>query len=108
MTTAVDLSSFELFRQGAEAKLYRGLFLGVPAVAKVRFSKAYRHPLLDRQLTRERTRGEARAMVKCKTLGVRTPTLLLADIETDTIVMEMMDGVTCRDFINALTNNENK
>ncbi len=58
----VDLSpggNFALFKQGAEARLYRGHFLGgLDAVAKERFAKRYRHPQLDQQLVRDRIKGE--------------------------------------------------
>ncbi len=55
-----DLKSFTPLRQGAEARLYVGTFLGLPAVAKERFHKSYRHPELDRRITRERLKAEAR------------------------------------------------
>lgn len=96
----VDIGSFELYRQGAEAKLYTGTFLGRPAMVKERFSKKYRHPELDAQLTRDRLKGEVRSLVRCKTIGVRTPDVYLADQETSVIVMERLtEHMTCRDFI---------
>ena len=55
-----------MFKQGAEARLYTGTFLGREVVVKERFSKKYRHPALDTQLTRDRHRAEARALVKCR------------------------------------------
>ena len=38
----VDVSKFELIRQGAEARLYTGTFLGQDVIVKERFSKKYR------------------------------------------------------------------
>jgi len=99
----MDLENFELFKQGAEARLYVGDFLGQSAIAKQRFSKKYRHPDLDKQLTKDRHKAEVRAIMKCKALGVRTPVLYLADSETSTIIMENVKNcATARDFINDL------
>ena len=57
-------------RQGAEAKLYRGYFYGRPCYSKERFSKGYRHPTLDKNLTFQRLKAELRAMNRCRTLGM--------------------------------------
>ena len=38
----VDLDKFSLVKQGAEARLYTGHFLGQEVVVKERFSKKYR------------------------------------------------------------------
>lgn len=84
----VDTDQFAVFKQGAEARLYTGTFLGREVVVKERFSKKYRHPALDTQLTRDRHRAEARALVKCRQVGVRCPAMLLCDQVTSTIVME--------------------
>ena len=86
----MDLTSWHLFKQGAEAKLYTGTFLGQDVVAKERFSKKYRsedhklldrclmcdhvlfrHPALDSLLTKDRHKAEVRALLKCKQIGVR-------------------------------------
>lgn len=81
--------------------MYVGSFLDQAAVVKQRFSKKYRHPSLDLQLTKDRHRAEVRAVLKCKSIGVRTPVLYLADNATNTIIMEnIQDSVTAKDFIN--------
>lgn len=91
------LSDFELLRQGAEARIYHGNYLGQKAIIKERFSKKYRHPDLDTKLTKERVKAEARALIKCKKIGVRTPTLYLADEEY--LIMEYLQCPTARDYI---------
>lgn len=97
----MNLSEFSLYKQGAEAKLYTGSFLGQQVIVKERFSKKYRHPDLDVKLTNDRHKAEARALVKCKQIGVLVPTLYLCDNQTHILVMQhMTDGVTARDFIN--------
>ena len=96
----VDLEKFAMIKQGAEARLYTGSFLGQEAVVKERFSKKYRHPDLDTQLTRDRHKAEARALLKCKQVGVRAPTMYLCDNHTNTIVMEnIVTGVTAKLYI---------
>jgi TP53 regulating kinase-like protein len=91
----MDLSDFELLRQGAEAKLHLGTFLGRKAIVKERFCKKYRHPDLDARLNKERLKAEARALIRCKSIGVKTPTLYLADT-SGYLVMEYLDCPTAR------------
>lgn len=62
-------SNFKLIKQGAEAKLYKGIYLGRPTIVKERFKKSYRHVDLDNRLTKERMKSEARAILKCKAAG---------------------------------------
>jgi len=96
----IDLTNYELFKQGAEAKLYLGDYLGQRAVIKERFAKKYRLPELDVRLTRERLRAEARSLVKCKTLGIKTP--ILYHVNQNCIVMEYLDFPTARDYIKTI------
>ena len=85
-------AGFSLLAQGAEARLYRGKFLGRPAIAKQRFVKRYRQPELDSRLGRERHRAEARALLRCKQVGVAVPAMLLCDTVSQTIVLEEVAG----------------
>jgi len=104
----MDLSNYNLIKQGAEAKLYTGKFLGQEVYVKERFSKKYRHPTLDTQLTKDRHRAEVRALMKCKQIGVKVPTMYLADNVTTTIVLEkILDSMTARDFINNMLSQNN-
>lgn len=91
---------FELIKQGAEAKLYAGTYLGKPTVIKERFSKSYRHPLLDASLTKERTKSEAKAILKCLLCSIRTPTIYLVDYDKGRIYMEHVQiSVTVKEYI---------
>lgn len=96
----IDLANYELFKQGAEAKLYLGEYLGQRAVIKERFPKKYRLPELDVRLTRERLRAEARSLVKCKTLGIKTP--ILYHVDQSCIVMEYLEFPTAKDYIKTI------
>lgn len=99
---------WQMDKQGAEARLYTGTFLGQEVVAKERFSKKYRHPTLDAQLTKDRHKAEARALAKCKQIGVCVPTMYLCDNTTTTIIMQnMVNSVTARDFINNMLEEKN-
>lgn len=73
----------ELLTQGAEAHLYKTISLdpSIPAALKVRPSKPYRHPILDRRLTRQRIIQEARCLTKLVREGVSVPAVLALDWE---------------------------
>lgn len=47
-----------------------------PIIVKERFSKKYRHPSLDISLTKNRTKGEARSLIRCLKAGVACPNVL--------------------------------
>ncbi len=78
--------------RGAEASLYPLDWFGVPALAKVREPKPYRHPSLDARLRATRTINEARAMAAALRAGVPVPTLLHVDPHTATLVMARLRG----------------
>ncbi|XP_015588536.1 EKC/KEOPS complex subunit TP53RK [Cephus cinctus] len=88
------MHGFELLAQGAEARLYRGTYLGRSTLVKERFLKKYRHPHLDVQLTKDRIKNEARAIVRAKAAGVPTPTLYLIDFDRRCIFMEYIKNST--------------
>jgi TP53 regulating kinase and related kinases len=66
---------------------------------KERFSKTYRHPVLDKQLTQRRVSQEARCLFRCKKAGIDTPALYLVDPEAATIYMERILGRILKDII---------
>ncbi|GIJ88027.1 serine/threonine-protein kinase bud32 [Aspergillus pseudoviridinutans] len=97
----------QLLTQGAEAHLYKTVFLSpsTPAALKVRPSKPYRHPILDRRLTRQRILQEARCLVKLVREGVNVPAVLALDWEGQTgekefggawLMMEWIEGLVLR------------
>ncbi|XP_012283163.1 TP53-regulating kinase [Orussus abietinus] len=100
---------FELIAQGAEARLYKGSYLGRQALLKERFVKKYRHPDLDKTLTKERIKAEARAIVRAKAAGVVTPAIFLVDFERRCIFMEYIENsVTLKNYIeNYVTGKDN-
>jgi TP53 regulating kinase-like protein len=48
----------------------------VKVIVKERFPKKYRHPALDVSLTKSRTKGEARSLIRCKRAEVACPNVL--------------------------------
>jgi TP53 regulating kinase-like protein len=84
--------------QGAEALVYKTTFLTshTPAVVKYRPPKPYRHPTLDKRLTKQRLLAEARSLVRCRKEGVRVPGVLGADWDEGWLVLEYVGGKTVR------------
>lgn len=63
------LAEAQMIKQGAEARVYRGRFLGRSVIIKERFPKLYRHPSVDEKLTRRRTAQEVRSILRCRRAG---------------------------------------
>jgi len=59
----------------------------------------YRHPTLNKKLTRQRLGMEVKGMMKARKLGIRTPTVLLVDTETNSIIMDRVEGITVKDWL---------
>lgn len=96
-----------LLTQGAEAHLYKTTFLtpSTPAALKIRPAKPYRHPILDKRLTRQRVLQEARCLVKLVREGINVPGVLAVDWEAQGeedgrvaawLLMEWIDGLVVR------------
>lgn len=94
-------SPLELITQGAEALLYRTTFLSPsqPAALKIRPAKPWRHPILDRRLTRQRVLAEARVLLKCAKEGVAVPALLGASWDEGWVAMEWVAGRTVKEGV---------
>mmetsp|Transcript_11545 Transcript_11545/g.36508 ORF Transcript_11545/g.36508 Transcript_11545/m.36508 type:complete len:229 (-) Transcript_11545:1382-2068(-) len=88
-----------LLKQGAEGRLFRATFLQRRAVVKQRFSKKYRHPVLDLKINKHRLNGEVRSMAKARKMGVVTPALLHVDHEEGCVYMEEVEGPVLKDVI---------
>ncbi|EMD58993.1 hypothetical protein COCSADRAFT_102352 [Bipolaris sorokiniana ND90Pr] len=92
------LSTLTPVTQGAEALLYTTPFLlpSSPAILKYRPPKPYRHPTLDRRLTRQRLLAEARSLLRVKKEGVNVPGVLGVDPDEGWLVLEFVGGATVR------------
>ncbi|RDX76713.1 EKC/KEOPS complex subunit bud32, partial [Mucuna pruriens] len=104
-------SSLILLKQGAEAvitvvvslqsltsqRVFESSFVGRRCVVKERFSKKYRHPILDSKLTLKRLNAEARCVTKARRLGVFTPVLYAVDPVLHTLTFEYVEGHSIKD-----------
>ncbi|HIJ05968.1 MAG: putative bifunctional tRNA threonylcarbamoyladenosine biosynthesis protein [Methanomicrobiales archaeon 53_19] len=85
-----DRKETDQILRGAEAEVN----LSGSVARKHRLKKGYRHPVLDAELIRERTRAEARIIASARRAGVPTPVIM--DLTEDTIVMEGIEGETLK------------
>lgn len=92
--------------QGAESITYKTLFLpGITCLLKIRFSKTYRHPVLDERLTKHRICVEARLLYKCYKGGVSCPSIYFIDIKKGELWTEWIEGKTVKDKLIEWENN---
>jgi TP53 regulating kinase-like protein len=91
-------SNLEVLTQGAEALVYKTTFLtpNTPCVLKYRPPKPYRHPTLDKRLTKARLLAEARILVRCRKDGVRVPAVVGGDYDAGWLLLEYIEGRTIR------------
>lgn len=94
------MATIQVIKQGAEAKLYAGNYLGRACLVKERFVKNYRLPELDKTLTKQRIKAEEKAIKRCKDAGILVPQLFNVDFNERKIYMEYFDkAVTAKEFI---------
>ena len=80
--------------QGAEAVIYRN----ENSVVKDRFEKTYRHPHIDQQLRKARTKREAKVIQKLKQINFPAPDLIKQ--EKEKLEMQFIKGDKVRDIFN--------
>ncbi len=88
---------------GAEAILFKTMFLGYDAVVKIREEKPYRHPVYDRSFRLRRTITEAKVVSQLKMLGLNVPALFFIDLSNYMLVMEYINGSKLSDIIQSLS-----
>tara|TARA_Y100001970_G_scaffold30856_1_gene38310 strand:+ start:19869 stop:20501 length:633 start_codon:yes stop_codon:yes gene_type:complete len=82
----------ETLHIGAEAKVNLGSWLGRKVVLKKREPKEYRHPSLERRLTRQRLTTEARILTRMQLIGFPCPILLNLNLEQGWMLLSHIDG----------------
>ena len=85
---------------GAEAEVWRGSWMGLPAVRKQRRLRSWRHPDLDDRLGRRRMIAEARLMVRLYRNGLNIPVLYDCDIKEQRLVMSNIPGSPLIELLN--------
>lgn len=95
-------SEWTLISQGAEARVWKLQAKTASGndfvVCKERFSKAYRHPDLDAQLTKSRCRSEAKILEKCvKKTKIRVPKVIR--VSPPSLFLEYLDGSSVKAYL---------
>ncbi|MEK6957194.1 MAG: KEOPS complex kinase/ATPase Bud32 [Thermoproteota archaeon] len=88
----------KLIKRGAEGDLYLTTWNKQKSILKIRKKKAYRNPLLDEKIRRQRTIREAQIILEAKSFGIDTPLIYLVDIKSCSIVMQHIEGTLVRDL----------
>jgi len=95
-----DIDDQFLIKQGAEARIYLTTILGKNVIVKERFLKEYRHPFLDKKITKQRVQSESKILTKCKELNIDVPIVLNTDPKKfHRIVMEFIEGCSVKEFL---------
>ena len=89
----------KVLHEGAEATLTEGYWMGIPAVLKVRRSRSYRHPDLDRRLVKQRLTVESKVISKLSALGFPCPSILLIDQNNSSILISRIRGSPLHDIL---------
>ena len=91
-------SDWTLISQGAEARVWKLPRNDAFVVCKERFSKAYRHPDLDAQLTKSRCRSEAKILEKCaKKTKIRVPKVIR--VSPPSLFLEYLGGSSVKAYL---------
>ncbi|MEM1874275.1 MAG: KEOPS complex kinase/ATPase Bud32 [Candidatus Hadarchaeales archaeon] len=99
----------EMIKKGAEADLYLADFHSVlhrggkgKVIIKLRISKKYRIPEIDRWLRKSRTSLEAKLMMDAKAAGVPVPVIFEVDPESSKIVMKFIEGIQLKKILDRI------
>ena len=81
--------------QGAEARI----FLENNEITKDRFEKKYRHPLIDSELRKQRTRREAKILDKISAIDFPAPKTILIDDKNGKLKMSFIEGMQIKEIL---------
>ena len=90
----------KILSRGAEAIIY--LDLDKRVIIKERIWKKYRIKEINEKIIKNRTKLEVKILNKCSEIGINVPKILEYDIEKGIIIMEYLDGILLRDFLDKL------
>jgi len=80
--------------RGAEAIVETVEWHGQIVVSKVRNTRGYRHPSLEKRLVVERLRSESRIMERLLSRGISVPAIYSVNTSDNSLLMEYIDGLT--------------
>jgi len=84
----------QIIKRGAEAILYKE----GEQLVKERIKKGYRINIIDDQLRKQRTKGEAKLLSEARRAGVPAPKVF--SVEDNKIKMEFIDGERVKELLN--------
>ena len=96
----------KVIHKGAEASLIYGHWFGKEVIFKHRIPKGYRIEQIDKKLRDNRTRNEAKALIRVKKYGVKVPQVYEIDTKSSTIVMKYIEGKKLKEALNSITNDK--
>jgi TP53 regulating kinase and related kinases len=102
------LTQSVLIKKGAEASLYLSQWHGKKALTKTRIPKKYRPEVLDKQIRTYRTIHEPQLIHDARASGVPTPLIYMVNVPDATIVMEYIEGVQVKQYLNTAPKAERK
>ena len=93
------VSSQDVFRKGAEAKLIKSSWENGELLIKHRTPKSYRISKLDTLLRNQRTLAESRSLIRAKQFSVPVPVIYDIDLVDAAITMSFIEGDRLKDKI---------
>lgn len=96
----------KIIYRGAESIIYLDTFDDQKVLVKERVKKNYRLEQIDEKLRKERTRKEVKLLTEARKYNVLTPAILHVDFQKHKIIMENIDGVRIKEFLNSARKKE--
>ena len=88
----------KLIKKGAEADIYVTEWQNSDAILKIRKSKNYRNPILDKNLRKQRTIKESQTIMEVKSFGIPVPLVYFVNLEKSSILMQRIPGKPIHDL----------
>ncbi len=96
----------EPYHRGAEADLFISIAHPWKTVVKQRVKKSYRNDVLDDQIRRERTLSEISIIHDAKAAGIRVPSIIAVEPESNAFSMTHIDGTVARDCLDEMSSKD--
>ncbi|OGW53642.1 MAG: Kae1-associated kinase Bud32 [Nitrospirae bacterium RBG_13_43_8] len=90
----------KIIYRGAESIIYLDKFDGQNVLVKERVKKNFRLEQIDEKLRKERTRKEVKLLTESRKYNVLTPKIINVDFQKHKIIMENIDGIRIKEFLN--------
>ena len=95
--------AIEPFHRGAEADLFVTQKDHWKTVVKRRVKKRYRNNTLDDQIRKERTISEVNILRDAKVAGVKVPSIIEVEPESNAFSMTYIDGIVARECLDEMS-----